>query len=162
MSEYIQQIDSFNQAETVYPFAQTAADRTSAALPDSPRVLLIVADDDARFMMLTMLELWGYSVSEADGEEAAVAAAERARPSAILLDITLRYMDGIKTWRRLRRTPALSDAPVMFFSGHAQPAFRSIALALGISHFFVKPIDFNSLRDSLSAHTKSDFGGLSR
>ena len=71
-------------------------------------------------------------------------------------------MSGVNLLHRLHRAPALSGAPIMFSSGHAQPALRSLVLARGGSDFFVKPVDFDGLRRALETRieTARGFGGL--
>lgn len=164
MANFISAQDSVIRAEIAFPFGQTAELNSAVQPLAAPLVLLIKRDADARFMLKTILELWDYRVDEEDGGdvEGSIARAVKIRPDAILLDITLEYMNGIKTLRRLRKSRALDRVPIIFFSGHAQPAFRNMVLALGGSDLFVKPVDFDRLRVALDGLVKgaANFGGL--
>ena len=120
------------------------------------RPLVLVTDDheDTRFLLRTMLERRGYSVIEAaDGEEA-VAMALDARPDLILMDVSLPRLDGLAAARRIRRLGRAASAPIVFISGHAEPAYRARAREAGCDDFLVKPFDFAQLDRLVEKHLR--------
>jgi CheY-like chemotaxis protein len=107
------------------------------------RPLVLVTDDheDTRFLLSTILEMRGCAVIEAvDGEEA-VRLAECACPDLILMDAGLPRLDGLSATRRIRQLGRTGRVPIVFVSGHAEPAFRVVAREAGCDEYLVKPLD---------------------
>lgn len=121
---------------------------TRAQRAQRPRPLVLVADDheDTRFLLSTILGLRGCAVIEAvDGEEA-VRLAQSAGPDLILMDANLPGVDGITATRRIRQMWQTGRVPIVFVSGHAEPAFRVVAREAGCDEYLVKPLDMEQLR----------------
>ncbi len=110
-----------------------------------PLVLIVENHEDSRFMLKTLLEIWGYRTAEAEDGEESIETALSEHPNLILMDVSLSKTDGLTTMRRMREINSLGDVPIVFISGHAQQEFRASALTLGDSDFLVKPVDFNQL-----------------
>ena len=116
------------------------------------RVLVVEDHPDIRSMLRTMLELRGYSVLEAADGEQGVGVAERELPSLILMDASLPRLDGLAATRRIRAHASLKAVPVVFLSGHAQPALRAEAMLSGGDDFLVKPVPLAELERVLERH----------
>lgn len=110
-----------------------------------PMVLLVEDSEDNRFMMKQLLEMSGYQVLEAANGEQAVAAAEKAPPDLILMDLSLPTVDGLAATRRIRRLPALKDVPIVVVSAHDTADFHAQAFASGCNEYVTKPIDIEQL-----------------
>ncbi|HVF27001.1 MAG TPA: response regulator [Pyrinomonadaceae bacterium] len=108
--------------------------------------------EDTRFMLGMLLKMRGYEVVEAEDGEEAIRVAESERPSLILMDATLPRLDGLAATRRIRQLASLEGVPIIFLSGHAEPAFRAVALEAGCDKYLEKPIDFDQLDDILERH----------
>ena len=125
---------------------------SAAATSDAnSKVLVLVVDDheDTRELLRYVFETHGYQVIEAaDGGEA-VCIAESFRPDAIIIDSTLRHVDGFEATRRIRNLPTLCDVPIVFLSGHAQPTARERAFASGANDYLVKPVCIDALETSI-------------
>ena len=118
----------------------------------NPLVLVIEDHDDTRFLLKYLLGVRGFRVVEAaDGEEA-ICIAESNCPDLILMDISLPRLDGLAATRRMRGIATLYDVPIVYLSGHAEPAFRGAALATGGNDFLVKPLDIGELERVLDRH----------
>ncbi|MCA1555925.1 MAG: response regulator [Acidobacteria bacterium] len=115
------------------------------ARPARPLVLVAEDHDDTRLMFRTMLEIQGYRVIEAADGEQAVHLAESARPDLILIDGRLPRLDGFAATRRIRELGHVGRVPIVFVSGHAEPAFLSLAREAGCDEYFVKPFSLNQL-----------------
>jgi CheY-like chemotaxis protein len=119
-----------------------------------PLVLIVENDEDTRYMLKTILEIWGYSVAESENGEDSIGMALNNCPNVILMDISLsKTDDGLTTMRRMRQIDTLRRVPIVFVSGHAQPEFRAFALNAGGDDFLVKPVDFNQLETILRKFT---------
>lgn len=79
-----------------------------------------------------------YDVVGAVSDGAAlVAAAAQLDPDAIVLDITMPHLDGLKAARTLRRTN--SRARLVFLTVHEDPDFAQAAFDAGALGYVVKP-----------------------
>ncbi len=121
----------------------------------STRPLVLVVEDhqDTRSMLRTILEMrGGVSVIEAENGEEATALAESLRPDLILMDGTLPLVDGFAATRRIRELTSGRDVPIIFLSGHAQPASEAKAFAAGCTDYLVKPFALGELERVLVRH----------
>jgi CheY-like chemotaxis protein len=132
--------------------AHASASPPQQATNVQPLVLVVEDHDDTRFMLEYLLERQGCRVLTAADGEAAVSAAEQARPDLILMDASLPRLDGLAATRRIRATPALRDVPIVFLSGHAEAAFRSAALETGGDDFLLKPFELGQLEGLIERH----------
>ena len=87
------------------------------------------------------------SAGNATGADEAIAAIERARPDAVVLDIQLEQGNGFDVLRAVRKsTPAV---PVYVLTNFANDAYRRKAESLGATGFFDKSTEFERLREAL-------------
>lgn len=118
-----------------------------------PLVLVVEDHEDTRFMLRTVLEMrGGLSVVEAENGATAIALAERLHPDLILMDGTLPLLDGFAATRRIRALASASGVPIVFLSGHAQPASEAMAFAAGCTDYLVKPFALGELERVLDRH----------
>ena len=75
-------------------------------------------DLDSREMYQLALQLHRFDVVTAADGPAAIEAARRARPDAIVTDYTLPGMDGLALARHFRDDPWTADSAVLLLSGH--------------------------------------------
>ena len=114
--------------------------------------LVLVVDDEAnlRRMLGAVLGAEGYAVAEASSGTEAMAAVQRKRPDAVLLDLQMPGgPDGLETLERLSHE--VPGVPVIMMSGRAglQDAVR--ATKLGAYHFLEKPLAPEALLLTLRA-----------
>ncbi len=107
---------------------------------------VLVVDDDAccRGSLVEALARQGYRVVGAGGGVEAVAAAERDRPAATLLDLGARSHEGIETLRALRRTGRGGVIIVLTDNGTLRTARE--AMVLGAHDYVTKPFEPEFLR----------------
>ncbi|HZI20350.1 MAG TPA: response regulator [Pyrinomonadaceae bacterium] len=116
---------------------------------------VLVVDDhaDTRFLLRTILEMrGGVRVIEADNGEMAVALVGSVRVDLILMDTDLPLLDGYGATRRIRELPFAREVPIVFISGHAQPAAEARAFAAGCTDYLVKPFALDELDGVLQRH----------
>ena len=109
------------------------------------RHVLVVDDEpDIRDLVREILEDEGYTVTTAEGGEAARKARRTRRPDLILLDIWMEDVDGITLLREWSEGGDLS-CPVVMMSGHGTVETAVEATRLGAYDFIEKPISLAKL-----------------
>ena len=102
-----------------------------------PQRILIVDDDPhIRQLLVFALEKAGFSTSEAEDGEAALARVADVAPDLVVLDINMPRMNGLEVCRRLRSD---SDVPILFLSSRDEEIDRVLGIELGADDYVVKP-----------------------
>ena len=129
-------------------FAKPTDLRSTSRAPDSraigeaePGFILLVEDDFMlRSSLATVLGAEGYRVeSEANALDALRRLERPPKPSLILLDIMLPYMDGLEFRALQRNMRDVADIPVIVIT--AVGIRPEIAADLDLVHAFSKPLD---------------------
>src|SRR5687768_1782837 len=84
--------------------------------PSIPTILIAESDDDARFLLKSLLELKGFQVLEANDGEEAVDIAMRKRPDLLLIQLKLPIVSGFTAIRRIKRHGELQEIPIIAIS----------------------------------------------
>ena len=103
------------------------------------RGLVLVVEDEPPIAALvrTYLVRDGFTVMTESTGRAALAAARRHRPVALILDVMLPDMEGTEVCRRLR---AEQDwTPVLFLTARDEEVDRLLGLELGADDYITKP-----------------------
>jgi two-component system phosphate regulon response regulator PhoB len=102
--------------------------------------LLLVEDDQAiAELLLWHFERQGFEVRRtADGEEALLMAAEDV-PDIVILDWMIEGISGIEVCRRLRRSPATANVPIIMLTARGEEADRIRGLETGADDYVTKP-----------------------
>jgi two-component system phosphate regulon response regulator PhoB len=113
-----------------------------------PAATVLVVDDheDTRTLLRYVFESQHYTVIEATDGDEAVFVAQTVKPDIIVMDTTLKRVDGLEATQRIRKTDAVRDVPIVFLSGHAQAQARDAALASGANEYLVKPFSIEELQ----------------
>ncbi|WBU31114.1 response regulator transcription factor [Rhodopseudomonas palustris] len=134
-------------------------------------IVLVVDDSPETLRMLTdALDGAGMTVMVALDGAAAMRIVEQITPDIILLDAVMPGMDGFETCRRLKRSPGLSDVPVIFMTGLSESEHIVRGLEAGGVDYVTKPIaivemlarirvHLNNARVSQSARAALDVSG---
>lgn len=122
---------------------ETAATTASPLRPATITVLVVDDEKNIRRTLGMVLTGEGYSVLEADSAEAALQTLNNpALPVDLaILDLKLPNMSGLDALRRLRDDESTRDLPVIVVSGHATVQDAVLAIKLGASDFFEKPLN---------------------
>jgi two-component system chemotaxis response regulator CheY len=109
---------------------------------------ILIVDDSglARRSTRRILEEAGHEVLDAEDGFAALERYFIEKPKIVLLDVTMREMDGIEVLTRLRQMDA--QACVIIVTADIQSSTREMAEAGGASGFVMKPVN---ARDLLAA-----------
>ncbi|HEU4327198.1 MAG TPA: response regulator [Roseiflexaceae bacterium] len=108
-------------------------------------ILIVDGVPDTLTVTETILRNAGHTVfCETDGLDALRTAA-RHRPDLILIDLSLRHMDGIETTRRLKASPATAHIPIIACTAQSQRATVARALEVGCAALLPKPFLIDEL-----------------
>lgn len=111
-------------------------------LPITGKPVVLVVEDNAD-SMLTVKALLAetFVVLEASDGRQGLEIARQHEPHLILMDIGLPGMDGIETFKAIRREGVLRHIPVIALTASAMTQDRESILAHGFDAFVAKPID---------------------
>ena len=113
------------------------------------KILISGSHHDTRFMMRVLLEMWGYEVAEAEGEEETVRMAESYLPNVILVDTSRLFDEDIKIVSKLRVANLPQLLPIIVLSGFTQTKYQRAALDHGATDLLAKPLDLDRLESYL-------------
>jgi CheY-like chemotaxis protein len=110
----------------------------------------LVVDDciDNAEMMTEALSHFGYQTALAHDGKTALSVAQQFKPHVVVLDIELPGMNGIELSRQLRAEHG-PDLTVIAISGYASARYGEEAVAAGVQHYFLKPVQLGQLEDLL-------------
>jgi DNA-binding response OmpR family regulator len=111
------------------------------------RQKILVVDDDPDLVRALRLRLRAnnFEVATATDGYTAIAAAQKERPSLIILDLGLPVGDGFVVLDRLQSIDALSSIPIIVLSARDPQSNEERALKAGAAAFFQKPADNDEL-----------------
>ena len=132
------------------PVGRQSAPGRDEPRPDRARMptILVIEDDRHSVDLLTAyLESAGFDVSSAQDGTTGLAAMQREKPVAVILDVRLPRMDGWDVLQAIRMDPETSAVPVVVVSVLDE---RAKGLALGAAEYLVKPVSREDLMAALS------------
>ncbi|TFV91593.1 response regulator, partial [Oxalobacteraceae bacterium OM1] len=133
--------------ETDTPGEGIAANKPHAA---RNRVLLVEDNPDAREMTTQMLELAGFQVIATANGRDGVEAAKTQHPDVAIVDIGLPDINGFEVARALRADPQTRGMGLVAVSGYGRSEDMASSRAAGFDAHLVKPVRYDSLRETLA------------
>ena len=129
--------------ETMASWVRSTVEPLPPCIPSVEPDLYYIVDDDAdqREAMTQLLESTGARVVAFADELALFCAVARRPPTAILLDVVLHWVDGLRLCEGLKQHPLTRDTRVVVMSGLNRPHVRQRALDAGAEAFLPKPVD---------------------
>jgi len=112
---------------------------------------IVVIDDhqETANLVSVILKREGYRVFTENSGAAGLVTAEQQHPNLILLDVMMPDMDGLETCRRIRKTEAIKDVPVILFTAKNQADEKWQGFQAGATDYLTKPTN----ADELKSHT---------
>jgi len=151
---YDQFINVLRQHQTVHikaiAFPESCAPQMGEMLMGNSRTVLVV-DDDAivRHVYSRMLRQEGYETIEASNGAEAVNLCQQQAFAAVLMDVNMPVMDGLKATKEIRRQAAASlHMPIIGVTGYASTE-RAKCLAQGMDEVLDKPVSPETLFTTL-------------
>jgi signal transduction histidine kinase/DNA-binding response OmpR family regulator len=126
---------------------QLLLEKVETVLSRDGRVLIVEDDQDTADVISRALRRVGFTTETASNGYEALAAARRARPGVIIMDLRLPGMDGYEALSHLKRNMTTGTIPIIAVSAHvANPvAERERLIMLGATEFLPKPITIEEL-----------------
>ncbi len=129
----------------------------AAGAPVSPtrQQLVLVAEDNLANLIAVAdyLMAKGYRVLVAHDGAEAVAQANQARPTLIIMDIQMPKMDGLEAIRAIRADATLIAVPIIALTALVMPGDRERCLAAGASAYLSKPVRLAELVTAIETHS---------
>jgi two-component system, cell cycle response regulator DivK len=109
--------------------------------------LVLIIEDNPLNLKLTrdLLQAHGFEILEAGTARDGIALAREHRPDAILMDIRLPDIDGVRALGHLRALPETRGIPVAAVTANAMKGDRESLLLAGFDQYIAKPVDVRSL-----------------
>ena len=118
---------------------------------------ILIVDDDADLgeaLVEQFAQEEGFAAEAVSSAAAGFAAAERMKPAAIVLDVSLPDMDGFEACQKLRDLGV--RAPIIMLTGAAQEEEQQVrGLDAGANDYVLKPFKFSVLLARIRAHLRS-------
>jgi two-component system cell cycle response regulator DivK len=113
---------------------------------------ILIIEDDRKNMKLArdLLQLRGYSITEATTAEEGLALAARDAPDLVLMDIQLPGMSGIQALALLRAEEPLRQVPVVAFTASVMTQDRHLILKAGFDAMVFKPISIREFCNTIA------------
>lgn len=117
-----------------------AEDRPSdAGRSRTPRVLVVDDYADTRAILIDVLVNHGFRVETAEEGAEALEKIRTWRPDIAILDLAMPGLDGFDVARRLKADTTTRDLPIVAYTAHTDPEYRTRAEAVGFAALMVKP-----------------------
>jgi CheY-like chemotaxis protein len=102
------------------------------------KVLIIDDEKLARTMLTDLLRGKGYTVLTAEDGPSGLAAAQKEKPNAIILDVMMPGIDGFEVCQALKNDVATTGIPVIILTASDDPHLTKKAFKVGAAFTLVK------------------------
>ena len=102
-------------------------------------VFLVEDDSDIARLVRHHLEAAGYTTRWFAGALQVMMQAEKSPPALFILDVMVPDGDGFDLCRRIRKSPALAQVPVIFLTAKTAETDRVVGFELGADDYVTKP-----------------------
>ena len=111
------------------------------------RKRVLIVDDDAELInvMRIYLQRSGFDAEIADTGRKALKSFDSFKPDAIILDILMPRMDGVKVCRAVRVDKGNLTVPIIALTGFHKEKTKREILDAGANLYLTKPIDISKL-----------------
>ncbi len=121
---------------------------------DHPSILLV--DDTARNIQVlaAVLDKAGYKIAAASNGQQALDMIEGVAPDLILLDVMMPGMDGFEVCRKIKKSAAMPDIPVIMLTARTAPEDVSTGFQAGAVDYVTKPFNTKELLARVRNHVR--------
>ena len=108
---------------------------------------ILLVDDEEGFLSVIKeaLEIRGFDIVTARSAIEAGLELSSKKPDLILMDIKMPGIDGLQACAAIKKNPDTNNIPIMVVSAISEEAQIKRANKIGISDYFVKPVDIEKL-----------------
>jgi CheY-like chemotaxis protein len=119
--------------------------------------ILAVDDDPVNLMVISMmLKQMGCAYTTAKDGVEAVAAAVSARPSLVLMDISMPGLNGVEAAKAIWRDAVGARIPIVAVTANVTRRQQDECISAGFDDFLSKPLDFDSLKSVVKKCAATD------
>jgi PAS domain S-box-containing protein len=132
-----------------------SGNRHKGGFSERKTLRILVAEDQEtnQRVLQSMLERLGHQVDVVANGEEAVRIALREHFDMIFMDMQMPLMDGLEASRRIKRSAAADDSPLIIaVSANALSGVREQCLAAGMDDYLSKPILLEMVADMIKKH----------
>jgi CheY-like chemotaxis protein len=108
---------------------------------NTKRILVIEDNETNMYLISFILKSRGYEIIEAKSGEEGVDIAVKERPDLILMDIQLPGIDGLEATKRIRKSEAAREIPIVALTSYAMTGDREKSLSAGCTGYIEKPVN---------------------
>jgi two-component system response regulator RegA len=126
-----------------------AADRSSASVPDTNRLLIVDDDEPFRLRLARAMERRGFYVETAGAIADAAATVQRLKPTHAVLDLRLSDGSGLDIVTILRE--ARPECRIVMLTAYGNIATAVAAVKAGALDYLSKPADADAVEAALRA-----------
>lgn len=115
--------------------------------------LILVIDDERPIQQVVGLSLKmaaNWQIICASSGQEGIQLAETRQPDAILLDVMMPEIDGIRTFERLNNNLQTKDIPVILLTAKTGTAEKRLFQKIGVTGVITKPFDPLSLANQIA------------
>lgn len=117
-----------------------------------PKTVLIIEDEaEIQNFISRVLELEGYQVLRSGDGKTGMDLLQENSVNLVLLDLRLPGRDGWSVLREIKRSPELSDIPVIVLTAIAESIQRKKTLRMGATRYLIKPLSAHNLSQTISS-----------
>jgi PAS domain S-box-containing protein len=131
------------------------ASLVSLSTPSLSTCTVLLAEDDETTLAAVSdyLSAKGYRVIVARNGQEVIQRAREDKPDAIIMDVQMPGMDGLKAIRRIRAdpTPGMATIPIIVLTAMAMPGDRERCLEAGANDYVSKPASLKELIEAIEA-----------
>jgi DNA-binding response OmpR family regulator len=122
-------------------------------MSESPKVRIVVADDDRDILDLVVFKLSqaGYDVVGVSDGVAALAAIETEPPKLAILDVMMPGLSGLDVLRKVRANEAIKDLDIILLTARARDSDVDDGFATGATDYVIKPFSPRELLHRVNA-----------
>jgi diguanylate cyclase (GGDEF)-like protein len=115
--------------------------------------IMIVDDNPTNLgILVDFLTEQNFELHVAEDGESALEMLEYFKPSIILLDIMMPYMDGFETCLHMKSSPDTRNIPVIFMTSLSDTADKVKGFEVGAVDYITKPINHDELLARVNTH----------
>jgi len=120
------------------------------------RVLIVDDDADSADLLVQLLEMRGHDARSVNSASAAMAEAAEFRPHVAILDVGLPDMSGYELGQLLRNCEGLAECKLIAVTGYSGDSALARSKMAGFDLHLVKPVDLETLAQSVLADVAPD------
>ena len=146
---------SYLMCETTHDRITTASEAASEETPATNRFLILLAEDNVvnQRVAVRLLQKQGHTVSVVENGRKALQRLEQERFDLVLMDVQMPEMDGLEATAAIRTQEKTTGQhlPIIAMTAHAMAGDRERCLEAGMDGYVSKPIQPQTLFDTISS-----------